>query len=137
MKQLMFAAVLVSLALFASACTPEPLPSQTVVVTVQPEMLVPTDLPTATVSSTAIASLTGTSTPQTNTLAVTPTPQFTHRIGIRLVEGEAEFYDRQTGEKFVPRGYNYVRLAPMSKSKPGLWHSTLNPGFYEPERAEG
>jgi hypothetical protein len=136
MKPILFAALLVSLALFADACTPEPVPSQPVVVTVQPETQIPTDLPTDTVTSTSIASPTRTNTPKTSIIAITPAPQFTHLIGIRLVEGEADFYDRQTGEIFVPRGYNYVRLAPMSKSKPGLWHSTLNPGFYEPERAE-
>ncbi|HEX5014228.1 MAG TPA: discoidin domain-containing protein [Candidatus Limnocylindrales bacterium] len=32
-----------------------------------------------------------------------------HRIGIRSAEGPAEFYDRETGERFVPRGANYAR----------------------------
>jgi hypothetical protein len=73
---------------------------------------------------------------RTPTITDTPTPEFIHPIGVRLVDGQAEFFDRQSGDIFIPRGFNYVRLAPMSKSKPGLWHSTLNPGFYEPERAE-
>jgi hypothetical protein len=68
--------------------------------------------------------------------AETPRPVITHRISIREVDGIAEFYDRQTGERFIPRGYNYVRVAPMSAADPALWHSTLNPGYYEPERAE-
>jgi hypothetical protein len=72
----------------------------------------------------------------TPTITDTPMPEFTHPIGVRLVNGQAEFYNRQTGDKFIPRGFNYVRLAPMSMSKPELWHSTLNPGFYESERAE-
>lgn len=55
-----------------------------------------------------------------------------HRFGVRDVDGIGEFYDRDTGEKFIPRGFNYVRTAPMGS---GIWHSTLNPGFYEPERA--
>ena len=55
-----------------------------------------------------------------------------HRIGVRVVDGTGEFYDRETGEKFIPRGFNYVRIAPMGT---GAWHSTLNPGLYEPERA--
>lgn len=66
----------------------------------------------------------------------TPPIEFTHPIGVRLVGGTAEFYDRQTGEKFIPRGFNYVRIAPMSDANPGLWHSTLNPGFYDPQKAE-
>jgi hypothetical protein len=65
-----------------------------------------------------------------------PTSAPEHRIGVRAVDGEGEFYDRRTGEKFIPRGFNYVRLAPMAEIAPRLWHSTLNPGFYEPERAE-
>lgn len=92
-------------------------------------------------------------TPPTPTLADTPTHTpvpsltptriasptatliLTHRIGVRRVDGVGEFYDRRTGEKFIPRGFNYVRLAPMSATNPNLWHSTLNPGFYDSERA--
>lgn len=71
------------------------------------------------------------------TIPMEPTAAFpVHRIGVRMVDGVGEFYDRATGEKFVPRGTNYIRVAPMSSDNPGLWHSTLNPGFYEPERAE-
>ncbi|MBV6395142.1 MAG: hypothetical protein HFACDABA_00713 [Anaerolineales bacterium] len=33
-----------------------------------------------------------------------PPPPAEHRIGVRTVNGEAEFYDRVTGEKFYPRG---------------------------------
>jgi len=51
------------------------------------------------------------------------------------VDGAGEFYDRLSGEKFVPRGSNYVRLAPMGYEG-NLWHSTLNPGFYDPRQAE-
>jgi len=57
------------------------------------------------------------------------------RIGVRVVNGTGEFYDRETGEKFIPRGFNYVRLAPMGSTSGNLWHSTLNPGFYDSERA--
>jgi hypothetical protein len=32
-----------------------------------------------------------------------------HRVGIRAAEGPAQFYDRETGEQFVPRGANYAR----------------------------
>ncbi len=36
-----------------------------------------------------------------------------HRIAVRTVDGVGEFYDRLTGEKFVPRGVNYV-FVPLS-----------------------
>lgn len=32
----------------------------------------------------------------------------THRIGVRVVDGIGEFYDTVTGERFVPRGVNYI-----------------------------
>jgi hypothetical protein len=64
-----------------------------------------------------------------------PTVAPTHRIGVRVLDEVGEFYDRQTGEKFIPRGFNYVRVAPMSRTNPDLWHATLNPGFYDPQRA--
>jgi uncharacterized protein (DUF952 family) len=74
-------------------------------------------------------------------MPVSPAPEpsdsseFAHRIAVRVSDGTGEFYDRLSGEKFIPRGFNYVRLAPMSSTKPALWHATLNPGLYEPERA--
>jgi hypothetical protein len=37
-----------------------------------------------------------------------PQPQAEHRIGIRRVNGKAEFYDKLTGETFVVRGANYA-----------------------------
>ena len=131
MKKLLFAALLISLMLFTSTCTPESPQTQTIFITIQPETQVSTDLHAT--SETIAATLP--SPGKTGTVPFTPNPQFTHRIGVRLVEGEAEFFDRQTGDIFIPRGYNYVRLAPMSKNNPDLWHSTLNPGFYDPERA--
>lgn len=33
-----------------------------------------------------------------------------HRIAVRVVDGVGEFYDTQTGERFVPRGMNYNRF---------------------------
>ena len=59
-----------------------------------------------------------------------------HRIGVRLVDGEGEFYDRQTGELFVPRGANYIRLAAQREgSGSTFYHSTFNTDAYEPDRA--
>jgi hypothetical protein len=61
-----------------------------------------------------------------------------HRIGVRVVDGVGEFYDRLTGEKFVPRGNNYIRLADQQSpsGEAFFYHSTFNVGLYEPERAE-
>lgn len=108
------------------ACKPAtlPLPAETEII----PMTIPvpaTTLPPSTVPPT-----------KAPTITLSPTPEPTHRIGVRVINGISEFYDRLTGVKFVPRGYNYIRLAPMSQTNPGLWHSTLNPGLYEPERAE-
>ncbi|MGQ0849200.1 MAG: discoidin domain-containing protein [Actinomycetota bacterium] len=47
-----------------------------------------------------------------------------HRIGVRIVEGSGELFDRFTGEKFVPRGANLIRLSAGA-------HSTLDPGRYD------
>ena len=38
-----------------------------------------------------------------------------HRIQVRTTKGTAEFFDTKTGQKFTPRGNNYVRLAEMKK----------------------
>ena len=45
------------------------------------------------------------------------------RIGIK----NREFVNLETGEKFVPRGFNYARLHKG-------WHSTFGRNTYEPER---
>jgi hypothetical protein len=57
-----------------------------------------------------------------------------HRIGIRLVNGIGEFYDRIGGAKFVPRGMNYVRLAPQKREDGStqVYHSVFDPGQYNP-----
>ena len=65
-----------------------------------------------------------------------PERSFSHRIGVRVQEGESQFYNRLTGEKFVPRGFNYVRVAPMPGAPGSSWHATLNPGYYDPQQAE-
>src|SRR5690606_14509921 len=41
--------------------------------------------------------------------ASTPPPPAEHRIGIRVVDGRAEFFDRLTDERWVPRGFNHWR----------------------------
>jgi hypothetical protein len=52
-----------------------------------------------------------------------------HRIGVRLVKGTGQLYDRQTGTAFTPRGFNLIRLA-------GGHHSTLSVGHYDPDATE-
>ena len=42
-------------------------------------------------------------------------PQAKHRIGVRQVNGIGEFYNKQTNEKFIPRGTNYV-FVPWGKN---------------------
>jgi hypothetical protein len=60
----------------------------------------------------------------------TPQKQAEHRIGIRQVNGVGEFHDRQTDEKFIPRGVNYV-FVPQGNSYTNL---TLKVGVYDPQR---
>jgi len=55
---------------------------------------------------------------------------------VRVVDGNGEFFDRSTGNKFIPLGNNYVHLAPMQGAPGGMWHATLNPGFYDPSLAD-
>jgi len=84
--------------------------------------------------------------PQSNTLAtsktLTPDPIASlqvsvfpptipeHRIGIREVDGAAEFFDKETGEKFNPRGANYV-FVPVGDRFSNL---TLSVGIYDATR---
>lgn len=42
-----------------------------------------------------------------------------HRIGIRTTDGAAAFYDTVTGERFVPRGTNYIA---WKQDANGAWH---------------
>lgn len=60
-----------------------------------------------------------------------------HRIGVRVVNGVGEFYDRVTGQKFVPRGNNYARLAPQTApdGSTQVYHSVFDPGKYDSARA--
>jgi len=60
----------------------------------------------------------------------TPQQQAEHRIDIRQVNGVGEFYDKQTNEKFIPRGANYV-FVPAGNSHTNL---LLRVGTYDPDR---
>ena len=65
-------------------------------------------LPSA--SQIAVEPSEGSSAPSQPATAAPPTPPPAHRIGIRVVDGRGEFFDRLTGERFVPRGANYLHL---------------------------
>ena len=70
-------------------------------------------------------------------LPPTEIPEIVHRIGIRVVNGDGEFYDRQTGQRFYPRGYNYIRVAEQ-RSGGGtiVYHSTFNDDLYDPAQVD-
>ncbi len=74
----------------------------------------------------------------TQTQPLTPIPP-EHRIGVRVVDGVGEFYDRLSGEKFTPRGSNYIRLGTQQGVNGGafyIYHSTFNVNSYHPSQAE-
>lgn len=79
-----------------------------------------------------------TSLPQNAATPVSPADQnqsdqlSPHRVGIRVISGAGEFYDRVTGKKFVPRGMNYIRLAWQTKGDgtKTFGHSLFDPGQY-------
>jgi len=75
-------------------------------------------------SAASTAAVTATAAGSTAQPAVTEAPQAEHRIGVRQVAGDGEFYDRLTGDRWVPRGMNLVRL--------DGFHVVLNPGHYDP-----
>jgi Cellulase (glycosyl hydrolase family 5)/NedA-like, galactose-binding domain len=92
---------------------------------------------------------TASSVPDTPTAIVIPSPTASititptalpaeHRIAVRVIDGSGELYDRLTGEKFIPRGNNYIRTA-NQRGYSGEWfnyHSTFNTGLYNPAEVE-
>lgn len=48
-------------------------------------------------------------------LSFIATAQAMNRIGVRVVQGEGEFYDTATGDRFFPRGANYVDFKPVDR----------------------
>ncbi len=58
-----------------------------------------------------------------------PTPSPTHTIGVRSVNGNGEFYNKITGEKFIPRGNHYARLIPSA-------HALFDVGVYNASAVE-
>ena len=61
-----------------------------------------------------------------------------HRIGVRTTSTLAEFYDTVSGNSFVPRGNNYIRLAtqPLPDGTSTFYHSTFNVGLYSANGVE-
>ena len=117
------------------ACTPGsppalPSPTARPSVTPQPATATPNPTPTTPISTASPASPTPTLTPS-------PQPPAEHRIGVRVVDGMGEFYDRLTGQKFIPRGNNYIRLGHQQTTSGSiLYHSTFNSDRYDPAQAE-
>jgi hypothetical protein len=92
---------------FLCACAPTPAPVAPLV------SAIPTSAPAAT---------------------ATPAAAAEHVIGIRVVDGTGEFFNRLTGEKFIPRGNNHIRLsrarAPCLEPS-SAYHATFNVGIYD------
>ena len=61
-----------------------------------------------------------------------------HSIGVRPTATIAEFFNRNTGNVFVPRGNNYIRLANLTDASGNLVlaHSTFAVGLYDANRTE-
>lgn len=61
-----------------------------------------------------------------------------HSIGVRPTATIAEFFDRGTGNTFVPRRNNYIRLASQlyPDGSTRVAHSTFTVGQYDQSRAE-
>ena len=84
-------------------------------------------IPSQAAATTAPSGVEGSPAPEQATNQA-PAPQNEHRIGIRRVDGIAEFYDKLTGEKFVPRGANYVYLPVTGET------TLLKVGNYDAQR---
>lgn len=80
--------------------------------------------PSRTPGSSATLTATPTAAPVSGSAGPTAAPSPSeHRIGVRVVDGDGEFFDRITGERFVARGTNLIRL--------DTYHATLSSGQYD------
>jgi F5/8 type C domain len=99
-----FLRLLILLTLIGMACQLPQTPSGT-----------PTALPVTLVATPAtpthIQSTQGFTSPTPRPTSPPQVPE--HRIAIHTLYGIAEFYDRQTSQRFIPRGVNYFLLAPV------------------------
>lgn len=91
------------------------------------------DLSTAEIAPTATSKNTSINIPTSSPPPYTPPD---HRIGIRVINGVGEFYDRNTDEKFVPRGMNYIHIGPQydAYGQSSLYHNVFDPGKYDPDK---
>lgn len=103
--------------------------------------LVACNLPTSRIEISIPTSITTTSQPPVSAAPPTSisTTPVEHHIGVRVVNGVGEFYNRSTGNKFVPRGMNYIRLAQQTKSDGSstFGHALFDPGKYDSSRVSG
>lgn len=66
----------------------------------------------------------------------TPKMPAEHQIAVRETGGVGEFIQRLSGEKFIPRGMNYIRLAQQTKidGSSSFGHALFDPGLYDSTR---
>lgn len=55
-----------------------------------------------------------------------------NRLAIRMVDGQAEFYDTVSGERFIPRGTNYIDFQPTERT--GYEDRVFATNIYDPKR---
>ena len=90
---------------------------------------IPTGASSSQSSPTAPVSLTATGAAEPAIVQSAP-----HRIQVRVVDGVGEFYDTLTGEKFVPRGMNYMRF--LRSENGDINDNVLSTTRYAPETVE-
>lgn len=112
----------VGLLLALSACTSAD-PTTTTAATTAP--------PATTAAPTTTATPTTTTPPSTTTTTTSP-PVEVDRIQVRTVDGVGEFYNVATGEKFIPRGTNYIDFRPVPSV--GIADSVFAVGLYDSAR---
>ena len=83
---------------------------------------------------TAAAPRTTTTTNTAPATTTTAAPLTEHRIQVRVVDGDGEFYDVATGERFVPRGMNYNRFLPGVTGE--VQDNVLSTHLYDPETVD-
>jgi len=100
--------------------------------------LVACNLPALRVETITPTPITPTSQPPSTAIPPTriSTTPLEHHIGVRVINGVGEFYNRTTGDKFVPRGMNYIRLAQQTKADGSstFYHALFDPGRYDSSR---
>ena len=84
-----------------------------------------------TTEQTTATTLSPTPSTAASSTATTASPPPEHRIGVRVVDGRGEFYDRTTEDTFVVRGVNYVFV----QNSAGQWSNEPFDTFdYDPSR---